>query len=161
MLEWFVGISITVFYLLQTALADKIAVFGIAPDLVFVAIVCYSILAGKEKGAAAAIFAGIPVDILSSGIFGGNLLLYTYAAVFAGIMGNNFFGKNSLTAMFITFVLSLCAGIITALAMYLAGMDRNILYVIFAAALPRSVYNCIISAFYYALIDNIAVRNYR
>ncbi len=161
MVDWFVGISIVIFYLLQTTIADKMQIFGIMPDLIFVAVVCYSIYAGREKGVSAALFAGIAVDILAVGIFGSNLIIYTYAAVFAAAFGNSFFGKNSLTTSFITFVLSICVGIISALIMYLTKTDRDILYLIFAVTLPKSVYNSIISAVYYALIDNIAVRNYR
>ncbi len=161
MVEWFVGGSIVVFYLIQTVIADKIAIFGVAPDLILTVIICYSVLAGREKGIIAALFTGIIVDLLSVGMFGVNLLTYTYVALIAAIFGNNFFGKNSLTTAFITFVLSIMTGIIGAVIMYVTKTDKNILFLIFAVGLPRSLYNCIISVFYYALIDNIAVKSYR
>lgn len=161
MVEWVTGISIAIFYLIQTALADKIQIFTASPNLVLVAVICGSIVMGREKGIIAALFAGFMADILSNGIFGGNLLVYTYAAALAGTLMNNFFGKNSITAAFTTFVISLLLGIITAVIMFLTKTDRNIGYIIIAAELPRSIYNCIVAAIYYAFLDNIAGRSYR
>ncbi len=185
MVEWFVGISMAVLYVFQTALADKIQIFGAAPDFVFTVVICYSILAGREKGVIAALFAGLFVDLLAVGSlgmanaaqrdvidtlffhllsgngFGRNLLMYTYTAALASMLGNSFFGKSGLTAAFITLVLTMLSGILTALLMYLTKLDRNILYNIFAVTLPGSIIGSIFSAVYYAVLDNVSGRTYR
>lgn len=154
-------IVLLISYILETTLLSSISFFGASPKLVLVIIICYSMVSGKEKGAIIGIISGFFVDIFSSGAFGINILLYTYSAAIAGALSDKVFGKNAITSVVITFIVSFIYGIIFALAMYILKIDRNIIYFIFAYFLPMSVYNALLSFFVYLLIENINTLSYR
>ncbi len=154
-------IVLLISYILETTLLSSISFFGASPKLVLVIIICYSMVSGKEKGVLAGVITGFFVDIFSNGAFGINILLFTYSSAIAGALSERVFGKNAITSVVITFIVSFMYGIIFALAMYIMKIDRNIVYFIFAYFLPMSVYNAILSFFMYLLIENLNTLSYR
>ena len=154
-------IVLLISYILETTLLASINFFGAAPKLVLVIIICYSMVCGKEKGAVIGIISGLFVDIFSNGAFGINILLYTYSAAIAGALSDRVFGKNAITSVVITFIVSFVYGTIFAFAMYILKIDRNMIYLIFAYFLPMSVYNAILSFFMYLLVENMNTLSYR
>ncbi len=156
-----IAIILLISYVLETTLLSSINFFGASPSLILVVIICYSMMSGKEKGALLGLITGIIVDILSTGTFGINILLYTYSAAIAGALSNKIFGKNAITSVVITFIVSFVYGVIFAITMYILKIDRNIIYFIFAYFLPMCVYNAVISFFMYLLIENLYILSYR
>lgn len=156
------AIILLISYVMETTLLSSINFFGASPKLVLIAIICYSMVCGKEKGLVLAIFTGFIVDVLSSSsAFGINILLYSYSAAIAGALSDRIFGKNAITAVVITFIVSFIYGIIFSFVMYILKFDQNIVYLIFAYFLPMCVYNAIISFFVYLLVENLYTLSYR
>ena len=155
------AIILLISYVIETALLSSINFFGAAPNLVLVTIICYSMVSGKEKGVVLGIFTGVVIDILSSSVFGVNILLYTFSAAIAGSLSNKIFGKNALTSVIIALIVSFVYGVIFSTAMYILKIDTNIVYLMFAHFLPMCVYNAVISFFVYLLIENLYTISYR
>ena len=151
MAAWVTAVIIGIAYVLQTTLMHSVAIFGAMPDLVLIALFCYSIVEGKERGAMAGVLTGLFVDLMSGGVFGFHTLIYMYLGVAAGILGNHVFGKNALTAMMITCILSLLYGFVLA----------NIGYMLLQITLPSAVYNAVISFFVYLLFENMSRKVYQ
>ena len=161
MAAWVTAVIIGIAYVLQTTLMHSVAIFGAMPDLVLIALFCYSIVEGKERGAMAGVLTGLFVDLMSGGAFGFHTLIYMYLGVAAGILGNHVFGKNALTAMMITCILSLLYGFVLAVSMYVSKTDRNIGYMLLQITLPSAVYNAVISFFVYLLFENMSRKVYQ
>ncbi|MBI5744825.1 MAG: rod shape-determining protein MreD [Elusimicrobia bacterium] len=59
---------------------QNLAVFGLAPNLIFAAALSAAILAGPVKGVAWGFFLGLYADMLGANMFGGYALTYTLMA---------------------------------------------------------------------------------
>jgi rod shape-determining protein MreD len=58
-------LGLTLVVLIQATLIARIHVFGAAPDLLLVVVVCWSLLAGVTQGLIAAFTGGIAVDVVA------------------------------------------------------------------------------------------------
>ena len=70
--------------------SQNLTIFGLAPNLIFAAALCASILAGPVKAVAWGFFLGLYADMLGSDIFGGYALTYTLMAYGVYIIKRHF-----------------------------------------------------------------------
>lgn len=143
-------------YLLQTTFAGYIAIFGIKPDLILAALICFGAFHGKEKGALMAVVMGIVVDLLFGKIFGVNTLMYLYIVVAASVIFEYLFEHNVLTVGTVTFVLSLAGGVIYSLILVLSGQSFGLLFIVKMVA-PYALYTAVAAA----VIHPVLARIYR
>ena len=160
MTAWIYTAITALVYLLQTTILCKLTVFGVMPDSVLVCVLCYSMVFGREKGFVAALITGLLMDFLSGTDFGRHIVVYLLSSVLASFLAENTFGKNFVTAAIITLVVSLAGGIAMAAYLYIAKLDKNIIYSMFAAAPLYALYNMVISVFVFVLIEEIRKFSY-
>lgn len=154
--------AITCFvYIMQTTLFGNLAVFGVSPDAVLVCVICYSMIFGREKGFIAAFVVGILMDFLTGLGFGRNLTVYLLSSALASVLAENTFGKNFLTAALITFIVSVAGGVGMSAYMYIAKLNRDIIYSIFITTLLYALCNMIVGVFIFILIENLKKFSYR
>ncbi len=155
MTGWIFAAVTFLIYILQTTLLCKLTVLGVSPDAVLVCILCYSMVFGREKGFMAAFVAGLLMDFLTGAFFGRHLTIYLLSIVLASFLAENTFGKNFLTAALITLIVSLAGGAIMSLYMYIAKLNRNIFYLIFATTPLYALYNTVLGVFVFILVENL------
>ena len=71
-------LTLIVLFILQTTLSRYIDIFGIAPNLIFVYVLCYAIYNFPVRSAVLCAVAGLIVDLYSRSYVGLNALLFMY-----------------------------------------------------------------------------------
>ena len=160
MTGWIFAAVTCFIYMLQTTLFCKLTVFGVSPDAVLVCVLCYSMVFGREKGFIAAFVAGLLMDFLTGAFFGRHLTIYLLSSALASILAENTFGKNFLTAALITFIVSLAGGVVMSVYMYVAKLNRNIVYMLFANTPLYALYNTALGVFIFILTENLRKFSY-
>ncbi len=93
MRQTFIDIALTIlFVLLQTTIAQYLAVAGLAPDIALIWIVYLSLRRGQITGTVAGFFTGLVLDLLSGS--DGMLGLAALSKTAAGFMAGYFFNEN-------------------------------------------------------------------
>lgn len=160
MTAWIFAAITALAYLLQTTLLCKLTVFGIMPDAVLVCVICYSMVFGREKGFVAALITGLLMDFLTGVFFGRHIIVYLLSSAAASILADNTFGKNFVTAAIISFAVSLFGAMGMSAYLYIAKIDKNIIWSMFAAAPIYALYNTVISVFVFVFVENIRKFSY-
>lgn len=144
-------------YLLQTTFVDAIAVFGIKPDLILAALICFAGCNGKEKGALAAAIMGIVADLLFGKIFGAYTLLYVYIVVASGFVFEFLFEHNIITVSVTTLVLCAVGGALCCAIRMIGGQEMSWWFVI-KTVCPTAFYTALAALVLYPLIAKICRR---
>ncbi|MCL2618502.1 MAG: rod shape-determining protein MreD [Defluviitaleaceae bacterium] len=144
-----IGLVLVASVLLETTMVSRMAIFGIAPDLMLCVIVSYSILRGETEGACAGFAGGLLMDIAIGQAMGLFAMLGLLAGYFAGKPFRDFYRESYMLPMFITGIAAFAQGfalyLFNVLTIAHIGMFAHILAVI----LPVTFYTMIISVFVY------------
>ena len=160
MTAWIFAAITALAYLLQTTILCNLTVFGVMPDAVLVCVLCYSIVFGREKGFVAALLTGLLMDFLTGMNFGRHIIVYLLSSVLASFLAENTFGKNFVTAAIITFAVSLAGAVGMSAYLYVAKLDKNIIYSVFVTAPIYALYNMIVSVFVFIFVEEIRKFSY-
>ncbi len=93
--------------ILQSTLAPRLAILGIKPDLMLIAVVVVTLVQGSHVGLIWAFTGGIWLDLMGGGPLGGSSLALMAAVLVAGIGHHRFFFQNPL----VPFMAGLLAGV--------------------------------------------------
>ena len=131
---------------LQAALGDMPAIFGVKPSLVMVAVYAFSITGGEARGTVYGIAAGFALDCLSGGIMGVFLSGYALAGYLAGRIGKRVFniGDSANFAGILGVSLAQCIYTAVLLKTFVVGYD--IMRGLLAVALPSAFYTAVAGA---------------
>ncbi len=146
-----------VIYVLQTTFVEYISIFGVKPDLILAALVCFGAFHGKEKGALLALVTGAVVDLLFGKIFGVNTLMYLYIVILASVVFEYLFEHNILTVGVVTLVLGLLGELVYSLILMLSGQNFGLLMML-KVILPYAIYTALASMVLYPLLSKIYQR---
>ena len=146
-----------IIYVLQTTFVEYISIFGVKPDLILAALICFGAFHGKEKGALLALVTGAVVDLLFGKIFGVNTLMYLYIVILASVVFEYLFEHNVLTVGVVTFVLSLLGEMVYSLILMLSGQSFGLLMMI-KIVVPYAVYTALAAMIVYPLLSKIYQR---
>ncbi len=161
MTSWIFTGFLALIYLLQTTLFANLAILGVVPDIILVCLLCYTIIFGREKGFVCALITGFIIDLLTGDFFGRHILIYVFSSALADFLTGKLFGKNFLTAALITLIVSFLGGVVMAVYMYAAKIDRNIFYLMFQTSLLYAAYNAVISIFMFFPIESLKSYSFR
>lgn len=128
----------------QTFPQDLIALGGIRPDLIFIVVICLSLLRGSREGVFIGLGGGILKD-LTSGLSGGACTLsLTISGLLAGLLKNFFFKENILVPLFVVLLGTVIKEIIFFLSVCSSGLtlDAGRLKLIL---LPEIALNCLLT----------------
>ncbi|HMM22800.1 MAG TPA: rod shape-determining protein MreD [Selenomonadales bacterium] len=128
---------------LQATLVPLIAVKGIRPDLLLLAVVSCGLLLGKEQGVGVGFFAGLLQDLASGNIFGLNILSKMACGYMAGLLERKVFKENILLPILTILLATLFNGALTVFLMLAFGYKLD---------LPSAAMNVAMTALYNALL---------
>jgi rod shape-determining protein MreD len=139
-LKW-IGIFIGCFTL-QTTLMPAIAIAGIHPDLLMVALFFLAVRSGQMTGVWVGFFLGLAQDLYSPSILGQNALSKAVAGFFAGIFNDKVMRTDPLVHLvflFITFI-------IHDTLFYIVQIVKNggggfVVHELLTASIPRALYS--------------------
>lgn len=149
-------------YLFDTAKAfGFISVFGIMPDMVFVALLCFCMFYQKERGLVLAVLLGFITDMVTTSPFGAHALIYVIASAVIGIIYETVFERNIWTALVSVFFVGLGYNIITYIFQVFLMGEYSFWYVLCRYILPGCAFNVIITPVFYWLVGKVYYRNER
>ena len=93
---------------LQTTVFARLTLFGAAPDLILILVVCFAFLEGTHGGMLAALIGGLLADIFSTHVLGVQLLSKLLLAYLIGLTEEKIFKENPMVSVvgiiFATFI---------------------------------------------------------
>ncbi len=138
-------LTLVVLFVVQTTLSGYIDVFGIAPNLIFVYILCYSMYNFPVRSAVLCVAAGILTDLYSQNFVGLNALLFMYI----GLAVSNFASsliKNSIWTSFLgVLTVSVIYHSVLLIADYVVPGYSGFVYPFARFAVPTAVYDAVLS----------------
>ena len=112
-------LTLAVLFIVQTTLSCYIDIYGIAPNLIFVFIVCYSIYNFPVRSGFLCVIAGIIVDLYSRKYVGLNALLYMYIGYMNGLFHNIFYPDDIKLPLIMVTVSDLLYSVVVYVLLFL------------------------------------------
>lgn len=129
--------------IIQSTWLPMLAIYGVKPDLLLVAVVSTGLLFGKEAGVGIGFFAGLLQDLLSGNIFGLNILAKMTVGYVFGLAERNVFKENILLPIISAAIASILNSLVMILHLYIFGYDNNPLGMVINGVLPIIAYNMV------------------
>lgn len=149
------GLLLLTALVLQATLVPLIAVQGVRPDLLLLAVVSSGLLLGKEHGVGIGFFAGLLQDLASGNVFGVNVLSKMASGYIAGLLERKVFKENILLPILAIVLATLFNGAITILLMLIFGHKLDLLSAAMSVA-ETALYNAILAAPMHRLVYSLA-----
>ncbi len=147
-------ISILLF-ILDNVLMPFLSIREIYPNLLFVFIICYSMVNGKWEGLWLGVFAGLLQDLYFTNGFWINAFVNMIMCVAAGFIGDSIFKEKKLIPVLSCFALSILKGFILMLILYIAGTYINPVNIVFTG-----FYNMIVCIIVYKKVYKFCQKYY-
>jgi len=138
------GFLILLFFILDNALVPFLAIRHYYPNILFIFIICFSIVNGKWQGLWVGAFSGMLQDIFFYNAFGINSLLNMLVCVIAGAIGVNIFKDKRFIPMVSTLFLSILKGLGLFAIFLILGQHTNYKNIFF-----NGIYEMVICIFMY------------
>lgn len=133
---------------LDNTVVHFFAIKKVYPSILFVFIICYSIINGYEEGIILGIVAGFFQDIYFPGVTGINMLCNMLLCVVAAKIGESIFKEKVIIPAISVFVLSALKSFMVYGMFILIGKPESFLNIIFYKAL----YEMVVTIFIYKLV---------
>ncbi len=138
-------LTLAVLFIVQTTLGRYIDIYGIAPNIIFVYVLCYSMYNFPVRAAVLSVIAGVMVDLYSCPYVGVNALLYMYIGLAISNFASSLMKKNIWTVALGVIVVSVLYHTIVLLTEYVIAGHCGFVYPFLRIALPTAVYDGVIS----------------
>ena len=149
-MRWDLIIPLITFFpvlLIQITIIPLVSLSGVAPDLILIILVYYSITRGQLYGTALGTFYGILVDLITGSLLGSSMLSKTLAGFTAGYFFGE--GKKELNVYTYNFslIVFLCAMIDTVVFSFFSAFDlqSNLFSLLFEQSLLPALYTGVVS----------------
>lgn len=124
------------------------AIKNIYPSVLFVFIVCYSIINGYGEATIIGVITGFLQDIYFPGVMGINMLVNMLICLMAAKIGKGIFKDKVIIPIFSTFLLSLLKSITIFAIFILIETSNNFLHLI----IYKAIYEMIVALLIYKII---------
>lgn len=146
MLNYFLSyLTLAVLFIVQTTLSRYIDIFGIAPNLIFVYVLCYAIYNFPVRSAVLCAVAGLIVDLYSGQYIGLNALLFMYIGIAVSHFTSTLIKKNVWTSALGVLVISLLYHTVILLVDYVIPGYSGFQYPFLRISIPTAVYDAVAS----------------
>lgn len=149
-MRWDLIIPLITFFpvlLIQITIIPLVSISGVAPDLILIILVYYSITRGQLYGTALGTFYGILIDLITGSLLGSSMLSKTLAGFTAGYFFGE--GKKELNVYTYNFslIVFLCAMIDTVVFSFFSAFDlqSNLFSLLFEQSLLPALYTGVAS----------------
>lgn len=143
------------FLILDNAIMPFMSIKGIYPSLLFVFVICYSIINGKIIGVIIGVTSGLLQDVYLSNGIGINMLINMLICVIAAEVGKTIFKDKAIIPVTTCFFLSFLKGILMFCILYILGQRIHINVILY-----RSLYNMVIGFFMYKRIYKLCEKDF-
>lgn len=142
---------LVVAYILQTTLIREIAIFKVAPSLMLVSVICFSLVNEEVSAAIYGGIAGLLMDISSGGAIGFNAILMLYLALALVIFGQDLFHDTVRSATFLVVISTILYESVFAFFNFAIFGNSSFWYMILRVALVEAVYNGVFAPLIYLM----------
>ena len=141
-------------FLFQTTLVQTIAVAGVQPDLILVALFFLSIQGGSLTGIYVGFFLGLGQDLYSPSVLGQNALGKTIAGAFCGLFNEKVMRTDPLIRLVILVLVFFLHDAVFSIAsaVKFEGSLSGVMPSLLTETLPRALYSVVIAAATYVWI---------
>jgi len=136
-------ISLAVLFVFQTTLSRYIDICGIAPNLVFTFVLCYSMYNFPVRSGILCLVAGFITDIYSGTLPGVNALLFLYIGIAVSNFASSLVRKNLWTTAVGVLVISFLYHTVSLLIWYVVPGHSTFWYPLVRYAMPTAVYDAV------------------
>ncbi|KOA20172.1 rod shape-determining protein MreD [Clostridium homopropionicum DSM 5847] len=148
-----VSFLIIALMILDNALMPFISIKGVYPSLLFLFVICYSIVNGSKSAVILGIFSGLLQDIYFIDGVGINMLLNMIMCLIAAQIGSTIFKDKIIIPVLTCILLMLLKGILMLIVLYILGN-----HVYLKVILYRSIYSIPFSIFMYRIVYKLCER---
>jgi rod shape-determining protein MreD len=134
------------------SLFSNIKIFGVVPDLVFVYIVCYSIIRNEIESVFVALFTGIIRDSFFPGVFGINTIVFILTAYLIGFVQKRIYKDSVIVPMLFTFISTYAKGLIYYSYLYLISYKFDFVKYVSEIIMLESLFNSLLSIILFKMI---------
>jgi len=138
-------LTLVVLFIVQTTLGRYIDICGIAPNLVFVYILCYSMYNFPVRSAVLCIVAGIITDMYSMEYVGLNAILYMYIGLAISNFASSLIKKNIWAVSLGVLLVSLLYHTVILTVNFVVPSYSEFAYPFVRFALPTAFYDAAVS----------------
>ncbi len=138
-------VTLLVIYILQTSLGIYIDIYDIAPNIIFVFAVCYSMYNFPVKSTVLCLVAGILVDLYSQPYVGVNALMYMYIGLAISNFAGSLIKKNIWTVALGVLVVSVVYHTALLIISYVIPGYASFGYPFLRIVLPTALYDGVIA----------------
>lgn len=150
------GIFVFLLTVVQTTILRGIEIMGLVPNLLVVAVICYSLLKDTRPGLVFGIVCGLLLDFIGGRLVGVNTLLCLYIAYLCGLTSDRLFNNNVFVAVLFVVVMSLLYELVFYILNYTLWGNTDFVYALFAKIIPASVYNGLMTFIIYPIIYRLS-----
>ncbi len=145
-------LSILLFFpllVIQTTLAPLISIKGVAPDLIMILLVYYSMRTGQVYGTALGFIYGLFIDLITGTLLGSTMISKTVAGFIAGYFSGETKRDNYLKSYVFVLIVLLCSVVDLIISSLFSTIDlnTNILMLFFNQGILPGIYTAILSVF--------------
>ena len=149
-MRWDLIIPLLIFFpvlLIQITIVPLISISGVAPDLILIILVYYSISRGQLYGTALGTFYGILVDLITGSLLGSSMLSKTLAGFTAGYFSGETKRELNIYTYNYSLIVFLCAMIDTVVFSFFSAFDlqTNLFSLLFEQSLLPSLYTGVVA----------------
>ena len=138
-------VTLIVLYLVQTTLSIYIDIFDIAPNLLLVFAVCYSVYNYPVRSSVMCLVAGIMVDVYSQPYIGMNALLFMYTGLAISTVAGSLIKKNLWTVSVGVLVVSIIYHLVLLMVNYVIPGYSEFAYPVARYVAPTALYDGIMA----------------
>ncbi len=142
---------------LQASVVPYLAIGGIQPDLVLIAIVLLGFSEGSIKGSVFGFLGGLIEDVLGGQVVGLSAFSKCIVGYISGLVERTIFVENVLLPMGAIFAASILNDFTYAGFNFLLGESISIEKLFFGIALPTAVYNALAMPLVYLVYHGLAM----
>lgn len=143
-------LSLIVFtlFILDNTIVTFFEIKGVYPSILFVFIICYSIINGYEEAIIMGVIIGALQDLYFPGVIGVNMLVNMLLCLLAARIGKSIFKEKMIIPVISTFLLSILKSIIFYFILILIDSKNDFLNLI----LYKGIYETIIAVLIYKIV---------
>lgn len=146
-------VSLLITFILQTTVAEKIAVFNVAPQLLLVFAICFSMANDVVPSMVFSAISGLLTDIAGGRVIGFNALLMMYLSMGIVYIGSEFFRDTPRAAVMLTALCTFLYELVFFIFTFAIFGNAYFFYIIYRVILAEVVYNSIIAVPVYLYVQ--------
>lgn len=146
-------VSLFIALILQTTLIRELEFFGVAPLLILVMVICFSLTNECIPSAVFAVTAGLLLDISGSRVIGFNALLMLYLSIGVALAGQEFFRETPRAAAMLVAVGTILYELVYFIFNFVIFGDAHFIYMLGRVIAIEAVYNAIVAVPVYFYVN--------